>query len=236
MTAATPLALSDHPPALDALRALLDARHSCRAFKPDPVPRALVTALLETAQRTASWCNAQPWQVAVLEREATERLRTRLHAHASSGAPTQPDFQWPREYQGEYLQRRRACGLQLYAAVGVTREDKAGAVRQGLRNFSFFDAPHVALISSNEALGVYGAVDCGAYVANFLLAAQACGLGAIPQAAVASYADFVKEAVGIPMERKLVCAISFGYEDTAHASNGFRTERAGLDEVVRWVA
>ena len=48
-----------------------------------------------------------------------------------------------------------------------------------------FGAPHVAIVTSDEALGVYGAVDCGAYVSNFMLAAHSLGVGSIAQAALA---------------------------------------------------
>ena len=35
-------------------------------------------------------------------------------------------------------------------------------------------------------------------------------------------------------ERRIVCAISFGYEDAEHPANAFRTSRAEPDEVVTW--
>jgi nitroreductase len=33
----------------------------------------------------------------------------------------------------------------------------------------------------------------------------------------------------------VICGISFGYADAAHPVNGFRTPRAPLADVVRWV-
>src|SRR5271157_1700334 len=79
---------------------------------------------------------------------------------------------FPREYRGAYLERRRACGFRLYEAVGVARGDREAYAKQGFENYKLFGAPHVAIITSDEALGTYGVVDCGAYVSNFLLAAQ----------------------------------------------------------------
>ena len=49
------------------LNGLLNDRHSCRAFLPDTVPREVQERLLQMAQRTASWCNSQPWQVHITE-------------------------------------------------------------------------------------------------------------------------------------------------------------------------
>jgi nitroreductase len=79
-----------------------------------------------------------------------------------------------------------------------------------LQNFRFFEAPHVALITTEEELGVYGALDCGLYVANFMLAARNFGVDSIAQAALASYPDLIRSRFGLSSNRKLVCGISFG--------------------------
>jgi nitroreductase len=218
----------------DRLERLLHARHSCRAFLPDPVPRPIIVRILEIAQRTASWCNAQPWQVIVTSGAATERFRAACYARAEQGAPPTPDFTFPREYRGAALERRRECGWQLYESVGVVRGDRAASRRQSLENHRLFGAPHVAIVSTDEALGVYGAVDCGGYVANFLLAAESLGVAAIPQAALAAHSALIHGHFGLGADRRVVCGISFGYEDKAHAANSYRTTRARLDDVVTW--
>lgn len=224
--------MTDH--AGDVLDQLLRQRHSCRAFLPDPVPRETQERFFVIAQRTASWCNSQAWQVTVASGAAVERLREALVAGARAGERAS-DFPFPEAYTGRYLARRRQCGLQLYEAVGVARGDKEGAARQALENFRLFGAPHVAILSSDPGLGVYGAVDVGGYVQVLLLAMQALGVAAIPQAALSTQSARLKSMLGIPPERKVVCAISFGWEDREHAANGYRTTRAPLAEAVEWV-
>ena len=98
-------------------------------------------------------------------------------------------FTPPREYLGVYLERRRESGFQLYNTLGIARGDKVAYAKQALENYNFFGAPHVAIIHTDEPLGIYGAIDCGAYVGNFMLAAQALGLGTIPQAALARHSE-----------------------------------------------
>ena len=124
---------------------------------------------------------------------------------------------------------------QLYNAVGVARGDREAYRRQELRNFQLFDAPHVAIITTDEALGEYGAIDCGGYVANFLLAAQANGVATVAQASLAMYPEVLRDALGLAADRRVVCAISFGYADPAHPANSYRTSRADLASTVRWV-
>ncbi|MFE3292559.1 nitroreductase [Rhodococcus sp. NPDC059234] len=216
------------------LTELLDTRYSCRAFLPQQVPRDVIEQILALAQRTPSWCNTQPWQVAITEGDATDRFRAGL-AEAIRTVTQASDIEFPREYRGVYRDRRRECALQLYSSLGIAG-DRAASAQQTMRNFDLFDAPHVAVVTTDEALGTYGAVDCGLYVGTFLLAAQSLGVATIPQAALAGCSPYLRDFFDIPEGRNVVCAISFGYPDTDHPANGFRTTRADQDAVVSWVS
>lgn len=215
------------------LNALLQARHSCRAFLPDPVPKDRIETILTSAQRVPSWCNAQPWHVIVTSGSETDRFRAALQAEASAGTPS-PDLPFPTSYSGAYQDRRRACGWALYDAVGIERGDRDASARQMMENFALFGAPHCAILTSPAELGPYGAMDCGGFVTVFTLAAQAEGIATIPQAAVASYSPFLRKYFEIPHDRLILCAISFGYADMDHPANGFRTDRADLSDMVDW--
>jgi nitroreductase len=103
-----------------------------------------------------------------------------------------------------------------------------------LKNFALFGAPHVALIHAPRDLGAYGALDCGAFITAFTLAAQALGVASIPQAAVASYGPFLHDHFAIPDDRMVLCGISFGYPNTQAPVNGFRTERATVADILEW--
>jgi nitroreductase len=220
---------------IGVLEELLGERYSCRAFLPQPVPRATIEHVLAAAQRTASWCNSQPWQLVIASGEAKERFRNAIYAEASSGAPEDGDFSFPREYLGVYLERRRESGFQLYNTLGIARGDKAAYAKQALENYNFFGAPHVAIIHTDEALGIYGAIDCGAYVGNFLLAAQALGLGTIPQAALARHSGLIRRHFKLGDSRRVVCGISFGFPDRDNKINSYRTSRAGIADTVTFV-
>jgi nitroreductase len=214
---------------------IVAARWSCRAFLPDPVARETIETILRVAQMTPSWNNAQPWEVIITSGRATDRFRALMTDKQVSGAPREPDLAFPREYRETYLARRRACGFQLYDAVGVQRGDKQGYARQSLRNYELFDAPHAAIVTTDEALGVYGAVDCGAYVSSFMLAAQALGVATIAQAALSVYSAAIREHFAIPDTRHVVCGISFGWPDLDHPVNRYRTPRADVAEAARFV-
>lgn len=216
------------------LEEVLARRWSCRAFRADPVPPEVLRDVLALAQRTASWCNTQPWHVHLVTGGATARLAESLSTHVLSGTP-HSDLPGPAGYSGVYAERRRESGYALYSAVGIDRGDGDARLAQMLRNFTFFGAPHVAVVTTDREQGVYGAVDCGGYVANLLNAATAHGVASIAQAAVAMYSDHVRDFLGLGEDRQVVCAVSLGRADEEHPANRFRTSRAGLEEAVTFV-
>lgn len=219
---------------------LLSQRFSCRAYRAEPVPRPVIERMLALAQFSPSWCNSQPWQVIVTEGKGTERLREALFAHAkddaANGVPSlQPDLAFPVAYRGVYKERQREVGWRLYESVGVAYGDRVASAEQAMKNFRLFDAPHMLLITSERDLGTYGAIDCGVYLSSLLLAAQSLGIASIPQAALASYAPFMRAHFNIPDNRVIVAGVSFGYADEKHPANSFRSGRAPLGDVVQWV-
>jgi len=182
------------------------------------------------AQLTPSWCNSQPWQVTITAGAETDAFRDHLRTRVRE-VPGAYDIDPPLRYEGVYRDRRRASGFALYDSVGVAKDDSDARLRQALENFAFFGAPHHAIVTSPAALGSYGIVDCGAYVSTFLLAAASHGVASIAQAAIASYSNLVREYFDLPETSRILCGISFGYADDTHPANGFRTERASLEEV-----
>lgn len=214
----------------ETLAQLLSERYSCRAYLPRRVDDQVIARILAMAQRTPSWCNAQPWNVVVTSDAATERLRAGLLADATGGAAARFDLEPPQAYVGRYQERRKECGVALYEAVGVQKGDRQASARQATENFRLFGAPHVAIVTTDRDLGVYGAVDCGAYVSNFMLAARSLGVSCIAQAALASRSDFLRIHFNLPHDRVIVCGVSFGYEDPHHPANSFRTGRGHWEQ------
>jgi nitroreductase len=226
-----------HPEPAQALTDLLVSRFSCRAYRADVVARETIEDILALSQLSASWSNVQPWQVLITEGAATREFGAALYDYAQRH-PTEMafDFDPPAGYDGIYDERRKRCGIQLYTALGIQKGDRAAGSRQMLENFRFFGAPHVAIITTDRKLGVYGAIDCGAYLGAFILAAQSFGVASTAQASLGRYGDFVREHFAISANRAILFGISFGFADEQHPANAFRTHRAGLNEVVTFVA
>ena len=76
---------------LALLMRLMERRHSCRAYLDRQVPEEIIRQVLAVAQRTASWCNAQPWRVIVTRGSATDEFR-RVYAQAGAAQEASPDY------------------------------------------------------------------------------------------------------------------------------------------------
>ncbi|MBU9227997.1 nitroreductase [Burkholderia multivorans] len=220
---------------VETLERIAAERFTCRAYLPDAVPTDVIERIVAIAKRAASWCNVQPWHAIVTSRDTTERFRAALVAHAAQHPGIDADMPFPDEYRGVYGERRREVGYALYAALGIARDDRPARERQVAENFRLFGAPHVALLTIPAELGPYAALDCGAFVASFLLAARAHGVATTAQAALAHHARFIRRYLGIGDERRFVCGIAFGYADTTHPANAFRSTRAATADVMQMV-
>jgi nitroreductase len=187
-------------------------RRSIRDFLSTPVPEAIIREVLEDAQRAPSNCNTQPWNTHLVSGTKRLALAKALH-EASEAEQYTPDFFWDEDaFHGRYGERRREHGKLYYESLGVRREDKEGRRDAAARNFSFFNAPHVALLFMpvvGDNVRVAG--DLGMYGQTFLLSLTARGLGGVPQTVLGLFADTIRETLGISDDFKMLFGISFGY-------------------------
>ena len=131
------------------------------------------------------------------------------------------------------LNNKKEQGKTHYEAMGIAREDYEGRQKEGLRNFEFFNAPHVAfLFMPSFGDNVRVASDIGMYAQSFLLSLAARGIGSIPQTSIGTQADTIRQVLGVSDEMKLLFGISFGYPDREDRANSFRMGRGPIESNV----
>jgi nitroreductase len=216
---------------VDVLEAL-KTRITCRAFLDKPVPEATLRAILEGAKWAPSGGNLQPWHVYAI---AGERLKSFL-ALIAEKQKTTPFGEgseypiYPKDLKDPYKARRFKCGEDMYATIGVPREDKARRLTQFARNFRFFDAPVGLFFAIDRQMGIDQWADLGMFVQSVMLVARQHGLHTCAQEAWAICHKTVSEIVGMPPELMLFCGMGLGYMDEAAPINRLRTDRAPLEE------
>lgn len=207
-------------------------RRSVRGFIPDrPVSSEWIREALELAQRAPSNCNVQPWRVFVASAARCERLRNALIDGITGDEPPQPEDEQD-TFPPPYRRLQVDCAVALYNEMGIERGDHAGRAKAMLRNFEMFDAPHVAIVCMQKSFGVGVALDVGMWVQTFMLALWARGVASCAQASLRQYPQIIRPILNIPDDLRILCGVSFGYEDPAVPANRTRQSREALEENV----
>lgn len=212
--------------------AAIDSRISCRAFLDTPIPKQTLVAILEAARRAPSGGNLQPWLVHALTGAPLAELlgivRDKMRAQPRGEGSEYPVY--PPDLHEPYRSRRFKCGEDLYATIGIARENKLARLQQFARNYEFFGAPVALFFSLDRRMGVDQWADVGMFMQNIMLLAREHGLHTCAQEAWAIWHRTVGEFLQIPAGHMLFCGMALGYADESSPINSLRTDRAGLAE------
>ena len=208
------------------------SRRSVRAFLPRPVERGLISELLELAARAPSGGNLQPWHVDVLTGAPLDALKSAVRtALAERPAGEGLEFAvYPSPLPEPWRSRRFASGEELYAAIGIPREDKPARLAQFARNYDFFGAPVGLFFSIGRLFDRPQWAHLGMFIQSLMLLAEERGLATCPQEAWAAVHETVAEHIALPPERILYCGMALGYADEAAPVNRWRTQRVPLGD------
>ncbi|HIJ22672.1 MAG: nitroreductase [Gammaproteobacteria bacterium] len=218
---------------MDVQEALV-ARRSIRAFQQREVDPQLIEQILASASHAPSGVNTQPWQVAVVTGTACQALTAEMELRFREGEKGKMDYQYyPLEWQEPYKGRRRACGLQMYETLQITREDKARQLDQWAANYRAFDAPVILFFLMNREMETGSYLDYGMFLQSVMLAAQEQGLSTCPQAALAEYPEVVKRHLGYDQDTVLVAGMALGYAAEEALINSYRTPREPVENFTR---
>jgi nitroreductase len=219
------------------VRDAVATRYSCRAFLPTRVPLEVVRDILERAARAPSGGNLQPWLVHALAGARLEALKDQLRPRFAKELPRGEGAEYqvyPADLKEPYHGRRSRVGNQLYASIGIPREDRPARYRQFSRNYLFYDAPVGLFVSIDRTMGAPQWSDVGGFIQNIMLLARAQGLHSCAQEAWTSWHKTVSAFIALPPEHILFCGIALGHADEAAPINGWRAEREPLDSFVRF--
>ena len=211
------------------LEQIIRERHSTRLFLPKPVPRELVDEALALAVHAPSNSNIQPWHVVFASGAARERLVAALLEEAHRGPPN--ILPLPESFR----HFRRELGAEVYGAMGITREDKAGHDAAVLRNWEFFRAPLIGIFCMHRDLGPADALSAGMYLQTLLLAFTERGLGTCIEVSVARYPQIVRVQLAVPAELLILCGLAVGYPDPDFPANRLHVSREPIAKNVVFV-
>ena len=228
---------------IDAVDHAITSRMSARAFTQQPVPREMITEILQVASRGPSGTNTQPWKVYVLQGASRDSLVEKvcaaheaMHHNPELVQQYQEQYDYyPTQWVSPYIDRRRENGWGLYGLLGIGKGDKDKMHAQQQRNFKFFDAPVGMMFTLDTVMGRGSLFDYGMFVQNIMIAARARGLHTCPQAAWNHFHSIILPHIGAQENEMLVCGLALGWADPQDKVNTFVTPRVPVSEFTHWV-
>jgi nitroreductase len=218
---------------------VIATRYSCRSFTTTPIPKAVLEDILSIASRAPSGTNTQPWNVWIVSGALKQKLSEQLiEASRDPDAATQytePYPYYPQSWISPFIERRRKVGFDLYGLLGIQKGDRARMQEQNERNYLFFDAPVGLIFTTNTVMEQGSYLDYGMFLQSIMIAAKARGLDTCPKAALNPFHQIIKSQLSIGETETMVCAMSIGYANHDAPENQLRTERAPLEEWVKFL-
>ncbi len=219
---------------MDAIECI-KTRRSIRAFKPEPVHKEVLLEIINTAKWSPSYKNSQPWESIILSGAKKEALTKMLIQMLEEGKEICPDLPEPKSWPATEAARIDRLAKRRAKASGRDVNDPQALKDAKRANFSFYGAPHAIYLFQDASLSLWSLFDLGLFAQSLLLAANAHGLGAVPQGFATDYAKEIKKFLSIPETKRLVLGISIGYPDMESPRNALRSDRAETDEFVKWI-
>jgi nitroreductase len=212
-------------------------RRSIRGYKPDPVPRALIEEILTLAMRAPSSMNTQPWNFHVITGEPLDRIRAGNTERNLAGIPHSREFRTGTPFAGIHRDRQIGVAKQLFAAMGIAREDAAGRQDWVLRGFRQFDAPVCVIITYDRSCDGSDDTpfDCGAVTTALVNAAWSRGLGCVINSQGIMQSPVVREHAKIPDDQVIMKAVALGWPDESFPANAVVSERKTVAEAATFL-
>ena len=214
-------------------------RISTRAFLDTPIARDKLADLLETAQRSPSGGNLQPWKLIAVTGAAKDEVISIAHrvlgADPMGGVPgDRPVYPDLNAIDPVYNIRRKRVGEMMYDKVGIPKEDRAGRLMWFANNYRFFGAPVGLFLVIDKRMGHGQWAHMGMYMQTIALLAEERGWGTCMQECWARLRNELHDHFGLDEHHMLYAGIALGAPDPDSAVNDLYAERAPQSEVVEF--
>jgi nitroreductase len=153
-----------------------------------------------------------------------------LKAAAKADGPKATEYPvYPENLWDPFRTRRFVCGEDLYASIGIPREDRGARFAQLAKNLDLFGAPVGLFFCIDRSLGAPQWSDLGMFMQTVMLLATERGLDTCAQEFWARFASTVGRCLALPEDHMVFSGMALGYLDTDHPINGWRTRREPFD-------
>jgi nitroreductase len=213
----------------DSLEHCIRSRHSIRFYKEDvDVDQEILRECLALAQLAPSNSNIQNWRLTFASGPARDRVVKSLREEAGKHGPNVPPL--PEKFK----HFRSEFGHLLYGEqdYNIPRSDREAHKNATLRNYEFFGAPVVGVISMHQDLEHVDAMSVGMFVQTLMLALTERALGTCLQVSVTGYPEVVRREFGLAEDQHILCGMAVGWPAEGNRVNDLTIPRNELHRQV----
>lgn len=211
------------------------SRITVRDFLTTPVPKETLTQILETSLRSPSGGNLQPWNIHVMQGETLARFNALAMERTLRGDQEEPTFRaYPSPLWEPQRTWRYKLGEDMYARLGIPRDDKMGRLRWFAENARFFGAPVGMIITGDSRLEMPQHMDIGIFLQSLMLLAREQGLHTAPQGWWRNWTSVCHEMLDIDEGQQVMVGLALGYANPDASVNSLYADRAELGDVAKF--
>jgi nitroreductase len=181
--------------------------------------------------------NSQPWNFYVLTGEPLDRIRRGNTERMLAGVPQSREFRTGQPFADHHRDRQVGVAKQLFAAMGIARDDKERRQDWVMRGFRQFDAPVCIIVTYDRALDGSDDTpfDCGAVTNALVNAAWSRGLGTVINSQGIMQSPVVREHAGIADDQVIMKSIALGWPEESFSANAVVSDRRTVEEAATFV-
>jgi nitroreductase len=210
----------------------LYSRISTRSFLPTPLTHALVHEILDAARWSPSGGNTQPWKVVAVAGAARDEVseigKAAFTANPRGEEGDRPMY--PKDLWEPHRTYRYEIGEDMYALMGIPREDKASRFAHVARNLDFFGAPVGLFFVIDERMGYGQWAHLGMFMQSIALAAEERGVASCFQEFWALVRATLKAHFALGETEMVYCGMALGYANPDAPVNKLRSKRAEVND------
>lgn len=211
------------------------SRITVRDFLDKPVDPDVLKTLIETALRSPSGGNLQPWNIHIMQGDTLQRFTKLAMERTLRGDQEEPTYEaYPSPLWEPHRSWRYKLGEDMYALLGIPRDDKAGRLRWFAENARFFGAPVGMIITGDTRMQMPQHMDIGIMLQSIMLLAREQGLHTAPQGWWRNWSSVCHEILDIEDGQHVFVGLALGHANPDAPVNSLYSDRAPLSDLVKF--
>jgi len=210
---------------------VIQKRRSCRAFTNQQIRNEILIKIVNEAQTTPSWANAQDYHIYIATRNTAQNIRREYEMQALSGNDGFSDFSFT--HRKDWTDKEQKIMHKFEGTISSYLNEKNNGIDEFLSvQDTLFNAPTLVFLTIPEDATKWAMTDLGALEMALILSAENQGVSSIVAQAFVKYPEILRRYLGIENDEKIIIGIGLGYEDEEDKLNRFRSPRKSVTQIL----